>query len=83
MGRAPARWTVPLAALGALAAVGDRAGRIAGRRMAFDGAAFERLCGSAEYRATRIAGELGFRARCDLRSALPEMVRALDGDGPN
>jgi UDP-glucose 4-epimerase len=75
LGREAPRVTPPRLAFAALAGAGDVAGRIMRRRAPFDGEAYRKLFGSAEYRATHFR-ELGFLPDWDLESALPAMVAA-------
>jgi nucleoside-diphosphate-sugar epimerase len=77
LGKPRPGWTVPAWLLRLAAGIGDVVGLVANRRPAFDSDALEKLTGSALYSAEKIHRELGFRARRDLRSALPEMVAHL------
>jgi len=73
-GKRPQPLAVPYSVLWALARAGDLAGRLLRRRVPFDGEALEKLLGSAWYGSDRIAGELGFCPRHDLRGELPALV---------
>jgi nucleoside-diphosphate-sugar epimerase len=68
--------TVPAWALRACARAGDLAGWLSGRPAPFDTVALRRLLGSGWYSSARITGELGWRPRQDLETALPAMVAA-------
>lgn len=74
LGRPPVRWSVPDWAFRALAAGGDVARRITGRRIGFDSSAYQKLLGSASYRTDRIERELGFRPSYDLITSLAAMI---------
>lgn len=74
LGKPIPRWHVPLAALKALAGVGDVIGRLRGRRVGFDSDALEKVTGSAWYSSEKIARELGFRPRVTFEDALPELI---------
>jgi nucleoside-diphosphate-sugar epimerase len=76
LGRRPRRATVPAAAFRLAARVGDAYGRVAGRRALFDGAAYRKLLGSAEYESGAIVAELGFVPAWDLERAMPSIVAA-------
>jgi nucleoside-diphosphate-sugar epimerase len=78
----PARgWAVPLGVLRMVAAAGDLIGRLRGRRFVFDSNAYGKLLGSAWYSSGKIEQELGFRARCDLRDGVEEMVKGFRATG--
>ncbi len=77
MGREAPRVTPPLFLFGALAGVGDVAGRLLHRRAPFDGDAYRKLFGSAEYRAVRFP-TLGFAPEWDLERAMPAVVAARE-----
>jgi nucleoside-diphosphate-sugar epimerase len=81
LGRAPARWAVPLPVLRLLALPGDLSLRLTGLRLPFDSAALEKLIGPALYSGERIRRELGFVARYSLADALPRLV-SEDGPAP-
>ncbi len=68
------RWHVPLAALCALARVGDLIGRVRGKRAPFDSDALAKLIGSDWYGCTKISKELGYRPSMTFENALPEIV---------
>jgi nucleoside-diphosphate-sugar epimerase len=74
LGRAPARWSAPMALLRVLARGGDVAARLLRRRVPFDSAALAKLTGSAWYGGEQIAQELGFRPRRMLREVVPLLV---------
>jgi nucleoside-diphosphate-sugar epimerase len=65
---------VPLAALTALARVGDVVGRARGKRALFDSDALEKLTGDAWYSSEKIAKELGYRPHVTFEAALPELI---------
>lgn len=73
LGRRAPRWAVPLSVLRAAAAAGDAGGRLLGRSLPFDSAAFDKLLGSAWYGSERIR-ELGLEARRELRAEMPALV---------
>lgn len=79
LGRKPAAWGVPVAALRALGRVGDAAAFVLGRRVGFDSIATDKLLGDAWYAPDRVARELGFRARRRLRDEIPRLVAPLAG----
>jgi nucleoside-diphosphate-sugar epimerase len=79
LGRPPRRWSVPAPVWRALAAGGDLARRLAGRRVGFDSEAFQKLFGSAEYSSSLIARELGYEPEHGLLAALPDLVRDVKG----
>ncbi len=74
LGRTLPRWSVPKAALRALAAVGDIAGRVRGRRAPFDSEALDRLIAPAEFSAARIERELGYVPGPTFEGSIPELV---------
>lgn len=74
LGRPPIRWAVPEWTFRLLAAGGDAVRRIAGRRIGFDSAAFQKLLGSAVYDIGRIQRELGYRPSHDLVGSVRSMV---------
>lgn len=74
LGKPIPRWHVPLAALKALARVGDAVGRLHGRRFAFDSDALEKLTGNAWFSSEKISRELGYRPKVTFEDALPEMI---------
>lgn len=73
LGRRPARWAIPFAALKAAAAIGDLAKNGLGRAP-FDSAALEKLMSNACYSCEKIQRELGYRPRHIFVDAVPEMV---------
>ncbi len=77
LGKAVPSWTMPLALPKAFAALGDRIGRIRGRRCFLDTEALEKLLGSACYSPRRIEQELGFRPQRELQGSLLEIVSAM------
>lgn len=77
LGRRPARVGVPRAAFRVLAGAGDVVGAFTRRRAPFDGAAFEKLFGSAEYASDAIRRELGFVPLRGLDATMPAIVAAL------
>lgn len=58
LGRTPARWSIPLPWLNALARCGDGLGRITRRRWPFDSDTLEKLLGSAWYSNARMTSDL-------------------------
>jgi UDP-glucose 4-epimerase len=74
LGRAPARLAVPEPVFKLLAAAGDVARRVVGRRVGFDSDAFQKLLGSAEYDSGLIQRELGYRPSRDLLSSMRALV---------
>jgi nucleoside-diphosphate-sugar epimerase len=74
LGLPPVAWAVPAAALRLIAAGGDLARHLAGRRLGFDTDAFQKLLGTAAYDATRIRRELGYRPTHDLLGTMPMLV---------
>lgn len=77
LGRGPARGAPPAAMFRWMAGAGDAFAAITGRRAPFDGAAYRKLLGSAEYASAAIVRELGFAPRHDLERAMPAIVAAL------
>jgi UDP-glucose 4-epimerase len=77
LGKPVPRWSVPPRALQALAKLGDRIGRLRGKRFMFDSDALHKLTGSEVYSCEKIERELGFRPEQDLQTALPEIVAFL------
>ncbi len=74
LGRSPSRVAVPEAAFRLLAAGGEVARRVIGRRVGFDSDAFEKLLGSAAYDSGRIQRELGYSPSRDLIGSMPALV---------
>lgn len=79
LGRAPVQWAVPEWVLRGVAAGGDLARRIAGRRIGFDSEAFGKLLGTAAYESTLAERELGYRPVRDLFGSIDELVREHGG----
>jgi nucleoside-diphosphate-sugar epimerase len=77
IGKPVPQWSIPPRVLQVLATVGDRIGRLRGKRFVFDSASLQRLTESAVYSSEKIQRELGFRPERDLREALPEIVAHL------
>ena len=77
LGRQAPAWAVPPGLLSGLAGLGDRIGRLLGKRFAFDSVTLHKLTSSAWYDSRKIERDLGFRACHNLKEALPDMVRAL------
>jgi len=73
----PARWTIPVSVLGAMASVGDLIGRFRGKRFVFDSETWRKLSETAWYCSVKAEQELGFRPKRHLREALPEMAAKL------
>jgi len=67
------RWFVPEIILRGAARCGDRLQSVIKRRVPFDSEAVDRLLGSAWYSSSRIARELGWRAKISPREGLREM----------
>lgn len=74
LGKPPIDWSVPSGVFRALAAAGDLARSVLGRRIGFDNDAFQKLLGSAWYSPDRIVRELGYAPSRTLRSAMPDLV---------
>ncbi|PIS18317.1 MAG: NAD-dependent dehydratase [Zetaproteobacteria bacterium CG12_big_fil_rev_8_21_14_0_65_55_1124] len=70
-------WNIPFCVMKLFAKLGDMIGLLRGRRFSFDSDALGKLTGSACYSSEKIARELGFRAKRNLRDALPEISRFL------
>lgn len=70
----PTLWWPP-ALLAPLAVAGDVAGRLLGRRMPFDRAAFARLTGSASYGEAVLTADTGFASRRSLDDTLDALGR--------
>lgn len=68
------RWTIPLSLLRFTARVGDRIGRLSGRRFALDTDSLDKLLGSAWYSSEKISRELGYKPAYTLKDSLPAMV---------
>jgi UDP-glucose 4-epimerase len=83
LGRSVPSWRVPVQILTLLARAGDVAGRVTGRAVPFDSAAFEKLMGTAWFECSRIVAELGFRPSYTLESAMPDIVVSLLGRPQN
>lgn len=77
LGLKPAGWTIPLCWLQFMAGLGDRLGKLLGRRFVFDNSALAKLAGSACYSSAKIRRELGYRPQHDLQTSLPAIVRFL------
>ncbi|MDQ7090126.1 MAG: NAD-dependent epimerase/dehydratase family protein [Methylococcales bacterium] len=73
----PARFTIPLIFLEALAFIGDLIGKLMARRFIFDSEVKQKLLGSAQYSSAKIDDELGFKAQYSLHTALADMVYYL------
>ncbi|HLP07195.1 MAG TPA: NAD-dependent epimerase/dehydratase family protein [Opitutaceae bacterium] len=67
-------WSVPLWLLRLLGCVGDRIGKLRGRRFVFDSDALAKLTGSAWYTSAKLQRELGWRPKHTLRATMPEIV---------
>jgi nucleoside-diphosphate-sugar epimerase len=74
LGRSPSALAVPEWAFRLLAAGGDLARHLAGRRLGFDSEALQKLLGSARYDCRLIRHELGYRPGHDLLHSLPLLV---------
>ncbi len=74
-------WSLPLFVLKLLASVGDLIGTVRGHRFIFDSDALEKLTGSAHCSSAKIEQQLGFKARRNLREALPDIVQYLGASG--
>jgi UDP-glucose 4-epimerase len=77
LGKRVPQWSIPPGVLQALAKLGDRIGRLRGKRFIFDSDALHKLTESAVYSSEKIRRELGFRPERDLREALPEVIAFL------
>lgn len=73
-GKTVPSWTMPLWLLRLLGWVGDRIGRLRGRRFVFDSDALAKLTGSAWYTSAKLQRELGWRPKHTLRETMPEIV---------
>jgi len=71
-------WHVPCPFFKVLARVGDGIGFMAGKRFIFDSDVLSQLAGSACYCSKKIARELGFIPKHQLKSALPDMIYYLE-----
>jgi len=71
--RIPA-WTIPLAVLKTLAALGSLGERLTGRAMPLTLASLDKLTGNAWYSADKISRELGFEARHRLDETIPLLI---------
>ena len=74
LGKRPVQWAVPSWVFRGLAAAGDSARTMLGRRVGFDSDALAKLLGSAWFSSDKIARELGYRPTRTLRDAMPELV---------
>ena len=74
LGKRPLQWAVPAWAFRGLAAAGDSARAVLGRRVGFDSEALAKLLGTAWFSSDKIARELGYRPTRTLREAMPELV---------
>ena len=74
LGKRPVQWAVPAWAFRGLAAAGDSARAVLGRRVGFDSDAFQKLLGSAWFSSDKITRELGYRPARALRDAIPQLV---------
>ena len=70
LGKAPARWSLPLSFWRAAAGLGDRLGR----GFPLNSTVLAKLTGSAWYSSEKICNELSYRPSHTLFDALPEMV---------
>ena len=68
LGRKPPRWSVPVTLLRTAGKLGDGWVRVTGKPFALDGAAVERLLGSARYDSALIQRTLGFRPHRSLEA---------------
>jgi len=71
------KWKLPTLILRLLAITGDVIGSLRGRRYIFDSDALDKLIGSACYSSAKVERELGFKARRNLREALPEISQYI------
>jgi nucleoside-diphosphate-sugar epimerase len=76
LGRPVPRWTLPVWLLRLSARVGDGLEALTGRPMPLNSAAWQRLAGSACYRADRLREALGWEPRQTFGDALPAMLAA-------
>ena len=76
LGRAEARWLLPLGVLSFLAHMGDLGQLVFRRGVGFDSEALKKLTGTACYRCDRIMRDLGYRPTRTLDGVLPEIVAA-------
>jgi nucleoside-diphosphate-sugar epimerase len=74
LGKSPVTWSVPEWAFRTMAAAGDGAHRLLGRRVGFDSEAVQKLLGSAWYSAERITRELGYRPTQTLAETMPALI---------
>jgi UDP-glucose 4-epimerase len=75
LGRPVPRWTLPKWLLRLGARVGDGLEALIGRPMPLNSATWQRLAGSACYRADRLRETLGWEPRQTFTSALPAIIR--------
>lgn len=82
LGRPAPGWTLPtwLLRLGAL--VGDGLGALLSRPMPLNSAAWQRLAGSACYRADELCAQLGWVPRQTFAAVLPEIIAARQAPSP-
>lgn len=73
----PLPFHIPVCLLKGLAKIGDKIGRIRGRRFMFDSDALDKLLSSAWYSSAKIETELNFRSKQNLPNALAEIVGYL------
>jgi nucleoside-diphosphate-sugar epimerase len=67
-------WHVPSVVLRVLARIADIAELAMRRRLPFDSAAYERLTSSAMYSSRKLAEQLGYVPRFQLKAVMPELV---------
>ena len=75
LGRPTAGKGIPRSVFSAAARVGDLCGGLLGRRVFFDGRAYDRIAGSAHFDSARARAELGFRPTATLYDLMPALVR--------
>lgn len=68
------RWFIPLIFFKTFAYIGDTIERLTTKSLPFNSTVFQKLFGSAECSAMRIQNELGFSAKYELSTLLPDII---------